>query len=131
MPILTDSEHFARALLGSTHDYAIDIFERLRRAHDREFGIKMAMARQAIRRLELCHLPARYVITNPRACCLVILEPVLVASGGGCRCPARHLLRVVRKNVRRREAGTSRGQPVAAGRRAAQHDHNRRAQYRL
>ena len=61
-------------------------------AHDREFGIKTAMALAKQFGASNYATFRRYVITNPRACCLVVLEPVLVVAGGGFRAEVRRVV---------------------------------------
>ena len=78
-------------------------------AHNREFGIKTAMALAKQFGGSNYATFRRYVITNPRACCLVVLEPVLAAIGGGFRANVRRVVasRVLCENIRPREVGTS------------------------
>ena len=61
-------------------------------AHDREFGIKTAMAIAKQFGASNYATFRRYVITNPRACCLVVLEPPLVVTGGGFRADVRRVI---------------------------------------
>jgi hypothetical protein len=56
-------------------------------AHDREFGIKTAMALAKQFGASNYATFRRYVFTNPRACCLVVLKPPLMVVGGGFRRP--------------------------------------------
>ncbi len=61
-------------------------------AHDREFGIKTAMALAKQFGASNYSTFRRYVMTNPRACCLVVLEPLVVVAGGEFRAEVRRLI---------------------------------------
>jgi hypothetical protein len=61
-------------------------------AHDREFGVKTAMALAKQFGGSNYATFRRYVTTNPRACCLIILEPASPDGFGGFRVNVRRVV---------------------------------------
>lgn len=61
-------------------------------AHDREFGIKTAMALAKQFGGSNYATFRRYVTTNPRACCLVVLEPLIGARGKDFKAEVRRVI---------------------------------------
>jgi Zn-dependent peptidase ImmA (M78 family) len=61
-------------------------------AHDKAFGIKTAMGLAKQFGGSNYATFRRYVTTNPRACCLVVLEPVLADGTGGFRADVRRVV---------------------------------------
>jgi Zn-dependent peptidase ImmA (M78 family) len=61
-------------------------------AHDKEFGIKTAMG--LAKQFGGSHYATfrRYVTTNPRACCLVVLEPVSADGANGLKADVRRVV---------------------------------------
>jgi len=61
-------------------------------AHDREFGIKTAMALAKQFGGSNYATFRRYVTTNPRACCLIVLEPASPDGAGGFKVNVRRVI---------------------------------------
>jgi hypothetical protein len=61
-------------------------------AHDRQFGIKTAMALAKQFGGSNYATFRRYVTTNPRACCLIVLEPASPDGLGGFRANIRRVV---------------------------------------
>jgi Zn-dependent peptidase ImmA (M78 family) len=61
-------------------------------AHDQQFGIKTAMALAKQFGGSNYATFRRYITTNPRACCLVVLEPLLTGSGKGFKADVRRVV---------------------------------------
>jgi hypothetical protein len=61
-------------------------------AHDREFGVKTAMALAKQFGGSNYATFRRYVTTNPRACCLIVLEPASPDGFGGFRVNVRRVV---------------------------------------
>ena len=61
-------------------------------AHDKEFGVKTAIALAKQFGGSNYATFRRYVATNPRACCLIVLEPAVTVGNGDFRAEVRRVV---------------------------------------
>jgi len=89
-PDITDLFEREANVFASEAMFQGDIFAQ--QAHDKEFGIKTAMGLAKQFGGSNYATFRRYVTTNPRACCLVVLEPVLTDGRGDFKADVRRVV---------------------------------------
>jgi Zn-dependent peptidase ImmA (M78 family) len=89
-PDITDLFEREANVFASEAMFQGDIFAQ--QAHDKEFGIKTAMGLAKQFGGSNYATFRRYVTTNPRACCLVVLEPVVADGRGGFKADVRRVV---------------------------------------
>ena len=89
-PDITDLFEREANVFASEAMFQGEIFAQ--QAHDKEFGVKTAIRLATQFGGSNYATFRRYVTTNPRACCLVVLEPLLADGKGGFTAEVRRIV---------------------------------------
>jgi hypothetical protein len=110
-PDITDLFEREANVFASEALFQGDLFAQ--HAHDSEFGIKTAIALAKQFGGSNYATFRRYVTTNPSACCLVVLEPILTHDAAGFRADVRRI--IVSKTFNRMYDAAAFGAAITAG----------------